>query len=127
MDKENNFRKISIKEGYFWKKETTYYPLFGKCEDEWYPLINQYDNKNEFFNTFNDFNSLWNFYNSYEFKYKHNPHYSFLHYIEKYYEESYNKLNKQKNLFLNNQESIEWIKNLGFGGCSMTRKITISK
>ena len=66
--------------------KTNYFALFGKCEDKWYPLINEYENENELFYIFETYTTLAEYYNTnniyYDYRQKYRvDHYKFLQYI----------------------------------------------
>ena len=103
IEKKNSFEIISS--GYISKSYQ--YPLFGICDEKWYPLLTEYENQNDLFYTFDNIELLSNFYSSNVYKY---PGYTssfyvkepyvdstkFKNFIEKYYPYSFSELKKEK-------------------------------
>ena len=115
IEQKDNFEINSS--GFFSKSYQ--FPLFGTCGEEWYPLISEYESKNDLFCIHNK-ESLSKVYNSTVFK---NPGYysyyghiytyippsidssEFKKYIEKYYPHSYLEL-KKENIFDQNKNLV---------------------
>jgi len=96
------------------------YPLFGSFGKDWYPLIPNYEDEKELFETFENFNSLVEQFirasnlNYMNFYYNYNNYYNsdgFIKFLEKYYPYSYNCIKTENKLNMGNNEK-EWLQYL---------------
>ena len=76
----NTFENYSESSWFFWISKSNYYPLFGMCENQWYPLISEYEDEKLLFDI-PDIESLKNIYDSFgkykkeKYNYKHQRYY----------------------------------------------------
>ena len=63
-DEKNTFENYSERGGILWLSKSYYYPLFGICENQWYPLIGEYEDEKLLFDI-PDEKSLKNIYDSF--------------------------------------------------------------
>ena len=102
---DENFQNYSYRGGFLWINKIKNYSLFGICQNEWYPLIIEYEDYNELFGTFSSKNELKNFYKKYNYYYTYDD-YAFINYLQKMYPSTYSKM-KSKYTFRKNGQSID--------------------
>ena len=95
---KNNFKDFSERSGYLWNKKIDYFPLFGVIGNNWYPLINEYEEKDELFGSFNDDKELSDKFNYFKENSLESYTNNFINFIEKNYPESYENLKDEINI-----------------------------
>ena len=101
-----NFQSYSYRDWKsLWLSKINNFSLFGICENEWYPLIVEYEDSDTLFGTHLNIASLKNKYQTFKYNYNNKRNYfidehKFLQYLEKYYPETFSKMtirNRQNN------------------------------
>ena len=95
---KNNFKDFSERSGYLWNKKIDYFPLFGVIGNNWYPLINEYEEEDELFGSFNDDKELSDKFNYFKENSLESNTNNFINFIEKNYPESYENLKDEINI-----------------------------
>jgi len=98
ITEKNNFKDFSERSGYLWNKKIDYFPLFGVIDNIWYPLINEYEDEDELFGTFNDDKELLDKFNYFKENSLESYRTNFKNFIEKNYPETYENLKDEINL-----------------------------